>query len=41
MKSLSTLRASTIKYGVMNILTNLVPLNSRDVELRYGECLQN
>jgi hypothetical protein len=40
-KSLSTLKASTIQFGVTNILTNSAPLSSRDVKLRYEECLQN
>jgi len=35
------LKASTIQFGVTNILTNLAPLNSRDVKLRYEECLLN
>ena len=39
--SLSTLKASTIQFGVTNILTNSAPLSSRDVKLRYEECLQN
>jgi hypothetical protein len=35
------LKASTIQFGVTNILTNSAPLSSRDVKLRYEECLQN
>ena len=41
LKSLSTLKASTIQFGVTNILTNSAPLSLRDVKLRYEECLQN
>ena len=29
------------QLGVTNILTNSAPLSSRDVKLRYEECLQN
>ena len=35
------LEGSTIQFGVTNILTNSAPLSSRDVKLRYEECLQN
>jgi putative transposase len=41
LKSLSTLKASTIQFGVTNILTNSAPLSSRDVNLHFEECLQN
>ncbi len=41
LRALITLKASTIQFGVTIILTNSALLSSRDVKLRYEQCLQN